>query len=250
MRRGAWNVESGPVGMTLSQDYSFNEQDLQQSANNGQSQKSPATKTTDNFQADVIVCKPLSRDMQINESPITNVPVEAGSKEAPAVSCENAKKVKVKQTFIESSSIPKLTMQENNEKEDNSWQTVRRNKKKQNYRYLGERGKAESITSSFKAAAKKIPIFITNVHNDTLESDIIDYIKTKTQETVFLEKVNTKKVLDHKAYKFFVSESKVTMFLDDKIWPEGIIFRRFVHYKHRKVDGVSADIGPQPTNYG
>lgn len=94
-----------------------------------------------------------------------------------------------------------------------------------------------------------MPIFITNVHLDTVESDIVDYIREKTQESVTLEKINMKKVINHKAYKFLVPEPKVPIFLDEKIWPKGIIFRRFVHYKNRTAGTVVSVGGPLPSSY-
>ena len=86
---------------------------------------------------------------------------------------------------------------------------------------------------NFRAAERKIPIFITNVHKGTSESDICKYIYGKTCENVILQKIVMKKQSDHDAYKFFVTASKLQMFLDDKLWPSGIIFRRFVHFKKR-----------------
>lgn len=49
----------------------------------------------------------------------------------------------------------------------------------------------------FKAADKKSPILITNVHVAMQEADIENYIKSKTQETVNLKKMNTKKQKGH-----------------------------------------------------
>lgn len=254
MRRGAWNLESGPIGMTLSHNYTSDEHGVQQSHNSMQ-KNSPASMsspdTRNNCQVG-IVCTPLPRVTQKHESP--NVPVAATKSAAQAVSCVgDSEGQEMPFSKIVGPSISKHTkrveLKSNCEKEDTPWQTVNK-KKKQKYRYLGARGKADAPISSFKAANKKIPIFITNVHMDTLESDIVNHIKLQTQERVFLEKINTKKVLDHKAYKFFVSESKVDMFLDETTWPEGIIFRRFVHYKYRKADGGSAAIGPVSSNNG
>lgn len=143
--------------------------------------------------------------------------------------------------------VPKLIQ---NEKEDGSkWQKVEYRKKKTRYTFLGEAGKAKTSLSSFKAAEKRMPIFITNIHPETMEADIIDYIKEKTQEKVSLEKINTKKAVDHKAYKFFVAMSKVSLFLDEKIWPEGIIFRRFVHYKNRRAGTMTSADGTASTKY-
>lgn len=115
----------------------------------------------------------------------------------------------------------------------NEWQTVKR-KNKPSYRYLGQRGAADcEIGSKFKAADRKIPMFITNIHKDASEKDISDYINIRVGENVILEKINMKKERHHNAYKFFVSDTKLSLFMDENLWPKGIIFRRFVHFKYK-----------------
>lgn len=63
---------------------------------------------------------------------------------------------------------------------------------------------------------------------DTSETDICEYIETKTQETVKLERITMKKEKPFNSYKLFVSKSKIDVFLNDNFWPDGITFRRFV----------------------
>ncbi|XP_026319197.1 uncharacterized protein LOC113229730 [Hyposmocoma kahamanoa] len=132
---------------------------------------------------------------------------------------------------------------DNNESE---WQLVRRRNRKTNHLRKGQMGIAACDSAvKFKAAERKIPIFITNVHNDTNEADIISYIRTKTREVVSLEKVNIKRQSQYKAYKFFVNQNSVELFLDKNLWPQGIIFRKFVNFKYKTthrvnpVDGTS-----------
>lgn len=89
-----------------------------------------------------------------------------------------------------------------------------------------------SDDSNFKAADRTIPMFITKVHKDTTEQDIIDYVYKKTQENIKLEKISFfRENKDYNAYKFFVSERKIQIFLDKTLWPQGVIFRRFVNFK-------------------
>lgn len=53
---------------------------------------------------------------------------------------------------------------------------------------------------------------------------------------ISLEKITFKQERDHKAFKFFVPEHKLSMFLDDKLWPQGIIFRRFVNFRQKRAN--------------
>lgn len=94
----------------------------------------------------------------------------------------------------------------------------------------------------FKPADRKVPIFITNVHKDTTDVDIENYIFRKSAISVKLEKINLRKQTDYNAYKFFVSQSDVHMFLNSEMWPNGIIFRRFVHFRPR-ITNVTANGG-------
>lgn len=116
---------------------------------------------------------------------------------------------------------------------ETGWRLVQRRKHKLSYRYHSKTGRASENIGKFKAAENKVPIFITKVHKDTTEQDITDYIHDKTQENILLERISMRQEKEHNAYKFFVSESKLSMFLNDSLWPKGIIFRRFMHFKQR-----------------
>lgn len=120
--------------------------------------------------------------------------------------------------------------------EERDWILVQKRKSKQKNRYSGKIGTAMTSMGNFRAAEKKIPIFITNVHRETNESDIVSYIKVKTGETIMLEKLSIKRASEHNAYKFFVTEGKSPMFLSNDLWPQGIIFRRFMHFKARSLN--------------
>jgi hypothetical protein len=132
--------------------------------------------------------------------------------------------------------------------EGEGWQRVLYRKRHMNYRYYGTAGIARDSQGKFKAAVKKVPIFITKVHEDTTEKDIADYVYEKTKENITLERIVFKYPKAYKAFKFFVMESKLSLFLNNKLWPEGIIFRKFVHFKMRNsnTNGVNTDtvIGP------
>lgn len=112
--------------------------------------------------------------------------------------------------------------------------TVKRKRgSKSKYHYRGQVGSAIDRENTFRAADKKVPIFITNIHKGTKETDKAKYVQMKTQEIVKLEKISMKTERDYDAYKFYVTELKLSMFLDENLWPRGLIFRRFVHFKNR-----------------
>ncbi|PZC87383.1 hypothetical protein B5X24_HaOG215639 [Helicoverpa armigera] len=117
--------------------------------------------------------------------------------------------------------------------QNNEWTLVKHKSSKLN-RLVSQRGRASPEPDvKFRAADVKVPLLISNVSTDTQEDDIIRYIKLKTNESVSLKKINVKSFKKYNAYKLFVSKHKVDVFLNDKLWPEGITFRRFVHFMYR-----------------
>ncbi|KAF9823601.1 hypothetical protein SFRURICE_011907, partial [Spodoptera frugiperda] len=89
------------------------------------------------------------------------------------------------------------------------WTVATHRKPKKGYRYSGRSGIAKDSVGCFKAADKRVPMFITNVHQDSPTADIIKHIKLKTGETVKLEKMSLRKRANYDAYKFFIPENKV-----------------------------------------
>lgn len=93
-------------------------------------------------------------------------------------------------------------------------------------------GKAPTNTSEkFRAADVKTPLFINNVDGSTSEKDIMEYIFSKTQVHVSLQKIKAKVPKQYNAYKMYVPNSKISLFLDGSLWPEGIYVRRFIEFK-------------------
>lgn len=109
------------------------------------------------------------------------------------------------------------------------WTVVRNKKsKKEKDQFLSKRGTASS-SEKFKAAPSKVPLFLSNVHIDTSKTDIAEYIFNKTQEEVSMVQMSIKNDKRHKAFKIFVPRQKLDTYLDKNFWPEGIIYRRFIH---------------------
>lgn len=119
----------------------------------------------------------------------------------------------------------------NNDDGVDGWQRVSHRKQKVKYRFVGKSGIAKDMQCSFKAAEKKIPMFITNVHMSTKECDIVQYIQKRTEETVSLEVINMRVPRGYKAFKFYILECNLPTYMDEKLWPAGVIFRRFVSYR-------------------
>lgn len=96
----------------------------------------------------------------------------------------------------------------------NEWVTVQ--KRRHRNRFAGKTGKAAMDNSEkFIAAEIKISLFISNVHKETAEDDICEYIKNKTSEIVSLEKIKMKKERPYNVDKMFVNKNKLEIFLDD-----------------------------------
>lgn len=139
--------------------------------------------------------------------------------------------IQYKQSFAD---VTKLNRHIENVDDNNDWIIVRNRKLRMKERFMGKIGNSIiDAGEKFKPADRKVPIFITNVHKDTADVDIENYICRKSAINVKLEKINLRRQTDYNAYKFFVSQSDVHMFLNSEMWPKGIIFRRFVHFRPR-----------------
>lgn len=126
-------------------------------------------------------------------------------------------------------------------KPSESWTLVQ--KKRYKNRFIGKTGKAIMESSSkFKAADVKIPLFITNVSKECSEIDITEYIHSKTMEKISLEKIKMKEDRPYNAFKLSVLKTNVHLYLNSDMWPDGIKFRRFIHFRKRSLQAKE----PQP----
>ncbi|CAH2085982.1 unnamed protein product [Euphydryas editha] len=125
--------------------------------------------------------------------------------------------------------VQQTSVSEENVKKGNEWIIVTNKRKKNSNRYGNKIGSAIQ-TSNFKSADLKVPIFITNVHKDTKPESISEYVYKQTNEKISLIKISQRKERGYNAFKIFVPRHKLYMFLNEKLWPEGIIFRRFVNF--------------------
>lgn len=120
----------------------------------------------------------------------------------------------------------------NNGEYGGDWTQVGKRKPKQN-RFAGRRGKGKvDENCKFKAAETKIPLYIYNVSKDTLAEDIKEYILGKTNVLVQPEKVCMREEKEYDSYKILVPEQKMFMFEKDELWPNGILFRRYIIFKN------------------
>lgn len=124
------------------------------------------------------------------------------------------------------------------------WKMVQRRRHRN--RLQTSRGEAKpELDSKFIAANLKVPLFINNVNKSTTAQDISSYILRRTEVEVSLEKINPRTDREYDAYKVIVPKSKLPMFMDVKLWPDGITFRRFVSLYRRDEARSSAPIHKQ-----
>lgn len=121
--------------------------------------------------------------------------------------------------------------------------TLVENKKKQQNRTESVRGKAiVNHDDRFKQADLKISLFVSNVHKDTPEKDIMEYIQSKTKEKVILQKIRTKTEKGYNSYKVTVPKNKSSLFISEELWPDGVTCRHFMPYRNYGVQGDQSRI--------
>ncbi|CAF4893948.1 unnamed protein product [Pieris macdunnoughi] len=112
---------------------------------------------------------------------------------------------------------------------NDDWVLVQRKRKN---RFTAMKGKADNQYNSFKAANTRIPFYIYNIDINCQTEDISNYITSKTGVDVQLEKVNMKFKKDYVGYKFMIPKDKLSMFMDENLWPCGVSYRRFVQFNN------------------
>lgn len=223
-RRGAWCADSGPIGLSNIHNSTLNDT----AHTTTEPRLCNKTESLNDHYRSILISGRQTTEAAIDKQPLDlSAPAGAVSQRADQLFEPSAPMLNV------STSAPNNALSNvNKAMPEHEWQTVK-NRKRKSYRYRGQIGIANITDCNFKAVKHKVPMFITKIHKDSDESEIVKYILRKTQETVLLEKIEMKKAVDHKAYKFFVSEEKIPMFLDKNIWPKGIVFRKFVHFRYK-----------------
>lgn len=248
-KRGAWNMDSGPIGISQVHDSVLSDNNKQQSPvsninNNNNIYQREYRDVVSSMQTNKCsnpTPQTQSQSQCVKNNTVQNKPVGLSSNvcklNAPSTLSNQLRDNSMQRPDELFSEYPQ-DQNENNTNEG-EWSTVKRYKQK--YRFSGKRGVAKDAEGMFKAAVRMIPIFISNIHNDTKDDEIINYIRLKTNESVTLEKIDIKKHDSYKAYKYFVPQSKLEIFLDETIWPTGIIFRRFINMKYRSHSTFNKD---------
>lgn len=233
-RRGGYNLNSGPIGLSHTLTAESNEHDVTTADVDRSSCLSENCASGSPVDTEALKHRSLVRTHEVAVSDVS--------------SCHNVSVTPVNENVLEDTNITKTSIVEqakpltmaamvrNGEwkksKVDDDWTQVQRRKLRN--RIESRTGRAVSTGfEKFKASESKIPLFISNVNKETTEKDICEYIQRMTQEYVTLEKIHMKKQKSYDAYKLFVSTSKLSSFLEDNLWPEGVIFRRFINFNKR-----------------
>jgi hypothetical protein len=272
-KRGGWLLDSGPIGLSHIQDSSLD--DCINIVDNSTLNNTPCFRNIKTVDGQIIERNVTATMTQLTQSTgkrppphVTHVTANTGpilaDQPRPQPTVTSPRRVtapapspthRQSLSAVMMSNIKCVNKERSNENmsaykskparrdDGEGWQKVSHRKRHNNYRYQGSAGVARDSEGNFKAAIKKVPIFITKVHKDTTEKDITEYIYQKMKEVIKLEQIVFKNPADYNAFKFFVPESKLSLFLNKTIWPEGIIFRRFVNFKFRKSNASDVSKG-------
>ncbi|CAH0720919.1 unnamed protein product, partial [Brenthis ino] len=164
---------------------------------------------------------------------IENVSLQASHQHEPKKNATYASMTAI--TSPEPRSLLKKHTEHSNKIEENPNPWINVTYKKNTNRFQGKLGIGKVETSStFKSADIKVPLYISNVDKNTSERDICEYVQSKTQEKITIQKLTMKEDKQYCSYKIFVSRNKLDLYLNSDIWPEGIMFRRFIQFRKYK----------------
>lgn len=141
-----------------------------------------------------------------------------------------------------------LNPQSKSQSPSDEWTVVQ--KKKMRNRFIGHTGNATAdLDNKFKAANVQVPIYIYNVSKETTLTDISSYVLKKTNLTIKLDKMNMKINKDYDGYIAYIPRQKISMFLKNDFWPEGVKYRRFVNFArntekttHKGLNGINSSV--------
>lgn len=230
-KRGTYYLDSGPVGLSHLSNTDFISPMNEQNNGSGQIDNVESRSRSNESISEAVSVLPMAKTSP--PKPETTVNVKLQPMEELRLNVE--KLLLQTQNKATKPSMAEIVQRpgdwkQNEPKED--WILVQRKRLKN--RFVGQRGKAVNQSECmFKAADTKVLLFISNVSKEASETDICEYIHTKTQETVNLERIAMKKEKPYNSFKLFVSKNKLDVFLNDNFWPDGITFRRFIHFKKR-----------------
>lgn len=83
--------------------------------------------------------------------------------------------------------------------------------------------------------------FIYKVNNETSERDVTDYISQRTNICVTVKKINIQKHNRYGAFKMFISNEKLSLFLANDLWPAGVLCRKFIYSNRSSYDSTKVD---------
>ncbi|XP_022837228.1 uncharacterized protein LOC111364553 [Spodoptera litura] len=132
-----------------------------------------------------------------------------------------------KRNYTMAEAVKNATIPSHNSKQgEYEWSTVQHKRRKISNR----RGVAQPLEQfNFKAAERKISLYISRVHKETTPGDIEAFIKYKTDLNVQVYKINNI-INEFNAFKVVVPLNSVDLFLNDngdRFWPADIVFRKF-----------------------
>lgn len=233
-RRGAFLLESGPIGLPCSINTI---EGMSLSAEQNHYVRDNKQTSCSNVLASAVSVAHMGSSAATSSSIVTSTPKQVTSyctaRVERNVSPPGAVKKQCNINNVKRPTMAEVIRSEGEWLHDNKsseWKLVQRKRLKN--RFVGKTGKAETeLETKFRAAEMKIPLSISNVNKESTEKDICDYIRSKTYENITLEKIVIKTDKPYNAFKVFVNQNNLNLYLSDELWPNGIRFRRFIHFK-------------------
>lgn len=189
MKRGAYR-DSGPAGLSLFDDSHSNIDEPLSSNDMSVHYRDIRNKDIAGKNETAQAAVSLLTGCPSDESP---PPRPAGA--VPTIATRPADQLSVE------ASANEMSYAQAAERGSKEWTDVRKKVKKSKNRIEGKSGMAViGEGETFRAAERKTPVFITNIHQSTGEADIIRYIYKMTQETIELDKIAIHRQCDYNAY--------------------------------------------------
>lgn len=78
-----------------------------------------------------------------------------------------------------------------------------------------------------RPAIPSTQLYVSRLHHSTSAAQIVEYIRSKTNFTLRVERLESRHNTNFKSFMVRVPSHHIETFLEEKFWPKGVVFRRF-----------------------
>ncbi|KAI5635898.1 hypothetical protein NE865_11408 [Phthorimaea operculella] len=88
-------------------------------------------------------------------------------------------------------------------------------------------GSAKCLTSTIQVAELPLAVYVSRLSQSTTADNIKEYIREKGEQCIEVQQLGQKYETSFRSFKILVPKTKLSVFLNNEFWPEGLKYRLF-----------------------